>query len=106
MSRAERRQYQKLMKGQDRAPTLPPAARVRAERLRARRQERSAARTYDFTGRFWLVTIGLAVAAGLIGFSVQWPAMPFALYVGISAAAVALALQVGLRLLQRRAAAR
>jgi hypothetical protein len=106
MSRAERRQYQKLMKGADRAPSLPPAARVRAERLRARRQERSEGRTYDFTGRFWMVTGGLAVVAGLIGFSVQWPAMPFALYVGIAAAAVALALQVGLRLLQRRAAAR
>lgn len=94
------------MKGADRAPALPPAARARAERLRARRQERSAQRTYDFTARFWFVTIAVAIVAGLIGFSLQWPAMPFALYVGIAAAAVFLALQVGLRLLQRRAAAR
>src|SRR5688500_12038918 len=103
MSREERRQYQKLMKGTDRTPTLPPAARARAERLRARRHERSAARTYDFTARFWMVTIGIAIAGGLAGFSLQWPAMPFAVYVGVAVAAVALALQVGIRLLQRRA---
>jgi hypothetical protein len=41
---------------------------------------------------------------GFVGFSIQWPNMPFALYVGVLLAAVAFTIQMALRWLRRRAA--
>jgi hypothetical protein len=107
MSREERRQYQRMMRNVDRGPSLPPAAQARAERQRARRAQQSTARTADLTLGFWVRAAVIAVVAGLLGLSVQWSeGMPRALYVGIGAAVLALTVVVGLRLLQRRAAAR
>jgi hypothetical protein len=105
MSREERRQYQRMMKGADRAPQLPPAARVRAERMRARREAtRASGELPGWTFRFWVRSIAIAAIAGLIGLSFGWPAMPEALYVGLAVAGVMLLLLVGFRVLQRRAA--
>jgi hypothetical protein len=40
---------------------------------------------------------------GLIALSLQWPEMPWALYVGLLAGGVVMLLLIGFRLLQRRA---
>jgi hypothetical protein len=107
MSREERRNYERMIRNMERGPALPPAAKARAERNAARRAARAATPpTYELTPRFLVVTTLIAVAAGFAGFSLQWPNMPIALYVGLAVTAVALALQVGFRLLRRRAAAR
>ena len=107
MSREERRQYQRQMKSMERGAALPPAARARAERNAQRRAGRSKAPpTYAFTTRFILVATLIALGLGLAAFSLQWPNMPFALYVGLIVALVVMAVQVGIRLLRRRAAAR
>ncbi|MEP7081955.1 MAG: hypothetical protein ABI841_03150 [Chloroflexota bacterium] len=108
MSREERRQYERMMKNMERGQTLPPAARARVERNAARRAARSAgqSRSHGFTPRFLVVSLGVAAVAGLIGLSLQWPEMPRALYIGLAVAGVTLAVQIGLRLLQRRAARR
>jgi len=108
MSREERRQYQRQMKSMERGPALPPAARARAERTAAKRAARkaNAAPPGSFTTRFWVMTIVVAAVAGYIAFSLQWPQMPFALYAGLGTAAVALAIAVGFRYLQRRMARR
>lgn len=106
MSREERRAYQRMMKGQERGAALPPAAKARAERNAARRAARKPAvadGTATFTRRFWLRSGLIALAAGFLGFSLQWPNMPFALFLGLGVAVAALALLVGFRLLQRRA---
>jgi hypothetical protein len=107
MSREERRNYERMMRNMERGPTLPPAARARAERNAQRRAARvKEPPTYGFTGRFILVSMLIAVASGFAAFSIQWPNMPFALYLGLGVTAVALAVQVAFRLLRRRAAAR
>ena len=105
MSREERRAYQRQMKSYEKGPALPPAARARADRTAARRSARKdpVAEPGTFPTRFWLRSALVAVAIGFIGFSLQWPNMPFALWVGLGVAVVALALLVGFRLLQRRA---
>ena len=107
MSREERRAYQRQMKGMERGPALPPAARARAERKAARRAQRAeVARPGEFSTRFWIRSVLIAVAIGFVGFSLQWSSgMPRALYVGLAVAAVVLLLLVGFRFLQRRAAA-
>lgn len=107
MSREERRAYQRQMKGMERGPALPPAAKARAERKAARRAQRAeAARPGEFTTRFWVRTVLIAVAIGFVGFSLQWSnGMPMALYIGLAVAAVVVLLLVGFRFLQRRAAA-
>lgn len=106
MSREERRAYQRQMKTMERGPGLPPAAKARAERnaaRRARRRQKEADAPGAFT-RGWLIRTAIfAFVAGLIAFSLQWPQMPFALYVGLIVGAVVLALLTGLRLLGRRA---
>jgi Flp pilus assembly protein TadB len=105
MSREERRAYQRLMKNQDRTAALPPAARARAERQaakRARLRSNRGSGAGEMTIGFWIRSILVAALAGLIGFSLQWPQMPFALYVGIAVMVVVLGLLVGFRLLQRR----
>ena len=97
------------MKGMERGAALPPAAKARADRNAARRARSaspSAGPPGAFTRRFWLRATAIALAVGFVGFSLQWGnGMPTALYVGLAAGAVALALIVGFRFLQRRAAA-
>lgn len=93
-----------MMKNQDRTPALPPAARARAERQAARRARVRSNRGSpgELTLGFWVRSILIAAVIGLIGFSLQWPQMPFAFYVGIAVTVVVLGLLVGFRLLQRR----
>jgi hypothetical protein len=108
MSREERRNYQRQMKGMDRGPALPPGAKERAERNAARRaQRRARAGTASRPGaldlRFWVRTLLIAVVIGFIGFSLQWSeGMPRAAYVGLAVGGIALLLVVGFRFLQRR----
>jgi hypothetical protein len=107
MSREERRQYQRMMRNMERGPNLPPAAQARIERQRARRANQPASRSGELTRGFWLRAIVIAAVVGFLGLSIQWSeGMPRALYVGVAAAIVALALVVGFRLLQRRAFSR
>jgi hypothetical protein len=107
MSREERRNYERMMRNMERGPQLPPAAKARAERNAQRRAARaSVAPSFAFTRRFIIISTLIGVAAGFLAFSFQWPNMPFALYLGLAVTAVVLAVQVGLRLLRRRAAAR
>jgi hypothetical protein len=109
MSREERRAYQRQMKGMERGPAVPPAARARAERKAARRARRGGgtARPGEFTSRFWIRSVLIAAAIGFVAFSLQWSnGMPMALYIGLAAAALVLLILVGFRFLQRRAATR
>ena len=107
MSREERRNYERMMRNMERGPQLPPAAKARAERNAQRRAARaSTPPTFALTRRFFIVSMLIAVAAGFLAFSVQWPNMPFALYLGLAVTALVLAAQVGLRRLRRRMAAR
>ena len=104
MSREERRNYERMMKNMERGPALPAAAKARAER-QARRRARVAqpAQRGALSTRFWVRTVLIAVAVGFVAFSLQWGnGMPAALYVGLAAAGGALALLVGLKLIQRR----
>ena len=107
MSREERRNYERMMRNMERGPQLPPAARARAERNAQRRAAKaSEPPTFAFTRRFVIVSTLIAVAAGFVAFSIQWPNMPFALYVGLAVAVLVLAAQFGLRRLRARMAAR
>ena len=107
MSREERRNYDRMMRNMEKGPALPPAAKARAERNAQRRAARTTEPpTFAFTPRFIIVSMLIAVAAGYLAFSLQFPNMPLALYVGLIVTAVVLAIQVGIRLLRRRAAAR
>ncbi|MEK6192023.1 MAG: hypothetical protein AABM41_06830 [Chloroflexota bacterium] len=102
MSRAERRQYQRMMKGQD--PYAPPKA---GGRRPPRRSGPRAPRDWSFHRGFWLRSAAVAVVAGLIGLSVVWPSgAERAAVVGLGAAAATIGVLVILRLLLRRAAAR
>lgn len=108
MSRAERRAYQRMNKNQDRY-SLPvaPGQRARMEKVRAKRAEARATRDLSFTPRYILLTLVTAFLVGLAAFSLQWSNGPTA--AAIVGAIVALAwvgLAVGLRLMQRRSAAR
>jgi hypothetical protein len=107
MSREERRAYQRQMKGMERGPAIPPGARARAERKAARRASRGGgpASPGEFTTRFWVRSVLIAAASGFVAFSLQWPRMPLAAYVGLAVAAVVLLILVGFRVLQRRAGA-
>jgi hypothetical protein len=108
MSREERRAYQRQMKNMERGPALPPSARQRAERKAARRADRRGPQQSQaaFDTRFWIRSAAIAAVIGVIGFSLQWrEGMPWALYVGLAVAVMALTILVGVRLLQRRAAA-
>ena len=108
MSREERRAYQRQMKGMERGPAIPPAARARAERKAARRARQGGgpARSGEFTTRFWIRSVLIAAAIGFVAFSLQWSSgMPRALYIGLGATAAVLLILVGFRLLQRRAGA-
>jgi hypothetical protein len=112
MSREERRAYQRQMKGIERGPALPPSARARAERNAARRASRRPANAAPagpapFDTRFWIRSGLIALAAGFLAFSLQWgEGIERASSVGVIVAAVALAILVGLRFLQRRVPSR
>jgi len=102
MSRAERRQYQRMMKGQD--PYAPPKA---GGRRPPRRPGTREPRDWSFHRGFWLKSVAVAVVAGLIGLSVVWASgAERALAVGLGAAVATMGLLVVLRLFLRRAAAR
>jgi hypothetical protein len=105
MSRAERRQYERMMKGQDPYAPRTPAG---GNRPPPRRRGAGQPRDWSFTRRFWLRSIGLAVVVGVVGLSVVWSnGAEQALLVGAVAALLTIALLVGARLvLQRRVAAR
>lgn len=108
MSREERRQYQRMMKNMERTPALPPGARARAERNAQRRARRREAESPGaLSRRFWLRAALAALVIGFIAFSTQWSGgMPGALYAGLAAAAVTLAVIGGFWLLTRRATTR
>jgi hypothetical protein len=103
MSRAERRQYQRMMKGQDPYAQQPRGGQKRPPKKRATREPRD----WSFNRGFWLKSIGVAVVVGLIGLSVVWPnGAETALLVGAGAAAANMGLLVVVRLVfQRRAQA-
>lgn len=107
MSREERRNYQRMMKNQERGPALPPAARARAERNAKRRALRGQPeRAGAFSRSFWIRSVLIAAALGFVVFSLQWDGgMPFALYAGLAVGLVVLGVIVGFRLLQRRGTA-
>ena len=106
MSRAERRAYKRMNKGQD--PYAMPAATANRGRAAARtaRRARPAGPFAFWSPRFMTWLVGGAVAAGLLAFSLGWPSgMPTALWVGLGGAAAWAGLIVGLRFLQGRMAA-
>jgi hypothetical protein len=103
MSRAERRQYQRMTKNQDPYAT-PSGGRGRRP---PRKRGPVAPRDWSFTRGFWLKIIGIAAVVGLIGLSVTWPGgAERALMVGAATAVAAFVLLVGARMfLQRRSTA-
>lgn len=108
MSRAERRAYKRMTKNQD-PYALPASAaqRARLERQRSRRVSKPTDDGFRFmSGRFLAFGVGGALAAGLLAFSIAWPSMPFALYVGLAATAAWLGLAWLARTAQARAAAK
>jgi len=103
MSRAERRQYQRMMKGQDPYAPGPKVGGRRPPRRPGPREPRD----WSFHRGFWLRSILIAAVVGLIGLSLVWQSgAEQALLVGAGAAAATIGLLVGSRLLLRRAAAR
>lgn len=110
MSREERRAYQRMTKKQDpyALPASGPArARIqRQERLKARRAATATTPPGAISRRFLTWTIGGAAGIGLIAFSLAWPQMPFAAYVGLGVGAAWLVAAFGLRALAGRAAPR
>jgi hypothetical protein len=110
MSREERRSYQRMMRDAERGPSLPPAAKARAERNAARRAARatpSGETGSAFTPRFWITTLLLAALIGYFGFSFQWDSgMPFAAYFGLVTGVVAFVILVAVRAAQRAVANR
>jgi len=110
MSREERRAYQRMTRKQD--PYALPAsgaARARAERqqrLRARRAASSPSAPGGLSRRFLLWAVGGGAAVGLIAFSLAWPSMPLAAYVGAGAWAAWSVAAFGVRALVARGAAR
>lgn len=104
MSREERRQYERLMRNSERGPALPPAAKARAERNAARRAKRGRAGggSGGLTRAYGIRAVVIAAVLGLVAFSLQWPEMPWALYVGLVVAGAALAVMIGFRLLGGR----
>jgi hypothetical protein len=103
MSRAERRQYQRMTKNQD--PYASPSGTK--GRRPPKRRGTSEPRDWSFTRGFWLKSIGIAAVVGLIGMSVAWPGGPEgALLVGAATGVAAFVLLVVVRLfLQRRTTA-
>lgn len=109
MSREERRAYQRMTKKQDpyAVPAAAGAARARQQRqdkLKAARAAK-AAPPGSISRRFLLWTFGGGAVIGLIAFSLAWPRMPLAAYVGIGLAVGWLLAAFALRALAGRAAA-
>lgn len=110
MSREERRAYQRMTRKQD--PYALPAsgaARARAERqqrIREQRAARSPSTPGRISRRFWWWTLGGGATIGLIAFSLAWPSMPFAGYVGLGTWAAWILAAFGLRALVGRGAPR
>jgi hypothetical protein len=104
MSRAERRQYQRMMKGQD--PYAQPSRG--GARKPPRRTGPREPRDWSFHRGFWLKSIGISAVVGIIGLSVVWQGgAEQALLVGAVTAAATIAVLVLFRLvLQRRTAPR
>ncbi len=92
------------MRNSERGPALPPAAKARAERNAARRARRTpqGSSSGGLTRGYVVRAIVIAVVLGLIAFSLQWPEMPWALYVGLAVGGAVLAVMIGFRLLGRR----
>lgn len=107
MSRAERRAYQRLNKNRDPyAVPVPPAQRARLEKARARRAAAREERDLSFTPRYLGISAALAFLLALGAFSVQWSNGPTAASIaGAVVFVIVLGVALGLRLLQRRAAA-
>jgi hypothetical protein len=103
MSRAERRQYQRMMKGQDPYAQQPRGGQKRPPKKRATPEPRD----WSFNRGFWLKSVAVAVVVGLVGLSVVWSnGAETALLVGALAAAATMGLLVMVRLFfQRRAPA-
>lgn len=78
----------------------------RQERIKARRAAASTAEPGAISRRFWLWTLGGGTVFGLIAFSLAWPRMPLAAYVGIGLAVAWVAVGFALRALAARGAAR
>lgn len=107
MSREERRQYRRLMKGVD--PLAPPIPRGAARRMERARQRRaaSAGEPGRLTRRYVVVSLVLAGLVGLAALSMAWPnGAAGASALGAAAGLLVFALALGLRLLGRRRAAR
>ena len=76
------------------------------ERRRARRAPEPV-QGMGLSLRFWVRSLAIALGLGLTAFSLAWPSgMPFALYVGLGVAVIALGALLGFRALQRRLATR
>jgi hypothetical protein len=104
MSRAERRQYQRMMKGQDPRAPAPRATGRRPPPKRGPREPRD----WSFSRGFWLKTVGVAALVGVIALSVTWTGgAERAVLVGAAAAVATVGLLAAFRrFAQRRAAAR
>ena len=110
MSREERRAYQRMAKKQD-PYALPSSGAAKArqmqqERAKARRAARPSTAPGATSRRFLVWALGGAAIVGLIAFSVAWPRMPLAAYVGVGLTVAWLIGAFGLRALGRRNAAR
>jgi len=110
MSREERRAYQRMTKKQDpyALPATGPArARLqRQERIRAQRAARSPQAPGSISRRFLWWAIGGGAGIGLIAFSLAWPSLPLAAYVGAGAWAAWGVALFGLRAILGRGAVR
>ena len=103
MSRAERRQYERMKKSQD--PFAPRQMGGAGRPPKPRRAGKP--RDLSFSGRFWIRTALGAAVVGIIGLSVAWSQGPqLAAMAGGGAAGAFVLVVIGLRLVMRRAAAR
>jgi len=103
MSRAERRQYQRMTKGQDPYAQRKPPGGARPPKRRGA----SEPRDWSFTRRFWIRSGLAAVVVGIVGLSVAWPiGAQQALLVGAAATAGAFGLLVLVRWFLKRSSER
>jgi hypothetical protein len=101
MSRAERRQYQRMMKGADPYAPPPPKGGGRPPRRRGS----SGPRDWSFNRGFWWKSAGGAAVVGIAGLSIAWSSGPErAAVIGVILAAVVMAVLVGLRMVMQRRA--
>jgi hypothetical protein len=93
-----------MMRNMDREPALPPAARARAERNAARRARRRGGTGPEpfLTRRFVIRSLIISFLIGFLAFSLRWPDMPVAAYIGLAVGGAVLILLAGFRALRRR----